>query len=97
MARFIVSTDVTTTEQDSTFLQLLKAKWPHLGWWHNLTESWLLIDLSNTVTAEMLRDVANEAFPGIHKMVIAIESGNWAAFGRVGDFEWMHNQWRKTD
>lgn len=92
MKRFVIGTNRTTAEQDAAFVNILKARWPHLGWWHQLGETWLIIDYSDQLTPVELRDTANQAFPGIRKMVIEI-GGSWAGFAPVDDFTWMNEQW----
>ena len=96
MTRFVIGTNRTTPEQDQAFLKILQARWPHLGWWHQLSETWLIVDLTGELTAIQLRDAANEAFPGIYKMVLDVGNPhNWAAFGRTEDFPWMRDEWER--
>jgi hypothetical protein len=92
MKRFVIGTNRTTAEQDAAFLNILRTRWPHLGWWHQLSETWLIIDLSGQVTTNALRDAAMEAFPGIYIMVVEA-ARQWHAFGRTSDFKWMDEQW----
>lgn len=92
-----LGTNRTTAEQDSAFIAILRAQWPHLGWWHQLSETWLIIDLSGKLNAGDIRDAAMKAFPGIYLMVTEaagpfIRSG----FARSSDFVWMTEQWDKT-
>ena len=96
MKRFIVGTNRTTPEQDSTFLTQVKARWPDIGWWHQLGGTWLFIDLNDLIVdAVELRDAAKEAFPGVHLVVIEIPEGStWAGFGLSQDFTWIHNWWK---
>ena len=98
MKRFVVGTSRTTPEQDAKFLQLVRARWPHVGWWHQVTETWLFVDLLGTATAAALRDVAMEAFPTINLMVIEIKGeATWAGFGPQNTmFPWMNETWDRV-
>jgi hypothetical protein len=94
MSRFIVGTDRTTPEQDQAFYTLLRSRWPSMGWWHNLPETWLLIDPTNTLTVEILRDAAFEAFPGRCLIVIQVgPDSEWAGMKRGDNFDWVADQW----
>jgi hypothetical protein len=93
--RFVVGTSRTTVEQDNKFLQLVRARWPQIGWWHQVSETWLFADLQHAVTAAELRDLAMQAFPTINVIVIEI-TGNttWAAFGPSNTmFPWLKENW----
>lgn len=100
MKRFVIGTNRTTAEQDSAFLNILRSRWPHLGWWHQVSETWLIVDLANTVTVVELRDAAMQAFPGIYIMVIEV-NGSWAGWGAnspPGDmFTWMRDSWDREE
>lgn len=75
--------------------EILRERTPNIGWWHNLSESWLIIDPVGILTCEQLRDAANDACPGIFNMVFGLEENTWAAFGRMADFNWMRTEWDK--
>ena len=95
MKRFIVGTSGTMNEQDSTFLTLVKDRWPNIGYWHRLGGTWLLVDPNDLmVDAVELRDVAKEAFPSVNVVVFDIPEGStWAGFGVSQDFGWIHSWW----
>lgn len=98
MKRFVLGTNRTTQEQDAAFFKILRARWPHIGWWHQLGETWLFIDLTDTLRATDLRDAAKEAFPGIYLMVVEAKGPrNWAGYGTTAPpsemFTWMHKEW----
>lgn len=95
MKRFILGTNRTTPEQESTFITLVKARWSDIGWWHQLSGIWLFVDPNDLmVDAVELRDIAKEAFPGVHLAVIDVPEGStWAGFGPSQDLAWIHNWW----
>ena len=96
MKRFVVSTNLgSTQEQDSEFVRILKAEFPNVGWWHQLSETWLIVDPSNTMTCTALRNAAMRAWPNVYLMVVeASESGNWAGFAPTQDFLWLKEWWK---
>jgi hypothetical protein len=76
------------------FHAILNARWPNLGWWHQISETWLIVDLTDTLTAAKLRDAAREAFPGIPLVVLETAGPvKWAGFGQPKDYEWMKGSW----
>ena len=103
MRRFVFGTDRTAYAQDAEFLKLVRAQWPEMGWWHQLSEMWLFVDPTDTVTPSALRDIARKAFPNIDLLVIQVKDGKgWAGFGpkrgSAGDmFTWIHEWWGRSD
>jgi hypothetical protein len=103
MRRFVLGTDRTTAEQDKAFYNLLRARWPGLGWWHRLSETWLFVDLTDTLTVADLRDAATEAIPGVHIMAIEAKDdpNAWAGFGLKSGpnemFSWMRESWERRE
>jgi hypothetical protein len=100
MRHFVLATNRTTQEQDAEFYRILREQWPLMGWWHQVSETWLLIDLTDTVTVDDIRNAAKEAFPGIYVMVLQVVPvpGHWAGFGpqekTPGDmFTWIRQSW----
>ena len=94
MKRFVLGTNRTTAEQDTAFFTILRTRWPNLGWWHQLGETWLFIDATDTITVEDLRDAAKGAFPGISLIVVEAKGQHkWAGFGVGSSFEWMATNW----
>lgn len=96
MTRFVLSTTLgSTPQQDEDFARLLKAEYPDAGWWHQLSETWLIVDPSDKMTTSALRDLARRAFPGIHLMVVPAMRG-WAGFGNAENmFPWMRQYWNR--
>ena len=96
MKRFVLGTDRTTPEQDRVFVHILKTRFPKVGWWHRLGETWLISDESESLTCEAIRDAATEAFPQISMFVTeAAGKPSWAGFGKNEDFAWLANDWER--
>lgn len=95
MKRFVVGTSRTTSEQDSAFLAAVRGRWPQVGWWHQVSETWLFADPLHTMTSVGLRDLAMQAYPTINIIVIEIDGyTTWAAFGPANTmFPWLRENW----
>ena len=96
MKRFVLATSRTTEEQDRAFYALLRSRFSHLGWWHQLSETWLFVDLTDKATAADLRDAAMQAFPGVYLMAFEFTGKQtWAAFGPTNHNLWIKETWDK--
>jgi hypothetical protein len=95
--RFIIILNSSTPEQDGAFGAYIKAK--GLGWWHWLTNGWLLYSVSDDLTARQLRDDLKEIYPNVHMMVFELSSGTdtWSGLGPKEEgrdmFEWIRKYW----
>lgn len=81
-------------------VQALKARLAVQGFWHWTPSAWIIMDSTNTFTADSVRDMLRETHPNVHSLVIEIpSSGPWAGFGPVSGpndmFAWMHSEWKK--
>jgi hypothetical protein len=96
---FVLVTNRTTAEQDKAFFTILRARFSHLGWWHQLSETWLFVDLMDTTTAEQLRNAAMEAFPTVFLVVLEITGQHtWAGFGPTESmFKWIRETWDRSN
>lgn len=95
--RFIILHDAGSPAQDEIFKNMLKSN--EIGWWHWFSGSWLVVTTSYLLDAVVLRDMTNEAYPGLYKLVIEHhgDPNDWAAFGLIPPnpdmFEWLRTQW----
>jgi len=96
--RFVVCLNPGTPEQDGAFKDFLNNQ--RLGWWHWIGGSWLVVDATGNMTAAVLRDAADEAYPGLYNIVLEFcEDGSftWAGFGPIKPpknmFEWIRQNW----
>jgi hypothetical protein len=96
--RYIVLLDEATKEQDDQLRNYIKEN--GLGWWHWLSNSWLLSDPRGTLSASEIRDKINEIYDGVHTIVIELYKGGdtWAGFGPKTEkkdmFRWFHETWK---
>lgn len=92
--RFILVIDNPTKEQQNAVTNFFKNR--RLGYWHWLSDVWLLTDSRNTWTATSIRDKVKELVPGTRLLVFSIGSGTtWAGSGKTEMFKWLHNTWKR--
>lgn len=95
--RFIISLNSSTDEQDQELIKFIKDN--HLGWWHWITNTWLISDARGKFTAKTLRTELRKIFPGVYLMVFELseEGDTWAGFGPTAEdknmFTWVKNNW----
>jgi len=99
--RLIVALGAGATDQQHTaFTSYLKLTFPNAGWWHRLPNTWLLIDLTGSMTAVAIRDAVLTIFPNVHCLVLEFRqdgTSTWAGFGPSAGildmFGWINEQW----
>ncbi len=101
--RFIIALNSSTTEQNESFLQVIKEN--SFGWWHHLENFWLLKTHDDEATAESVGQHVEKIYPGVYKLVLELSKDNdsWHGFGPNGDpkegqanmFTWLHGDWTK--
>jgi hypothetical protein len=95
--RFIVALNSGTKEQNAVFKQFIRDR--EYGWWHWLSDLWLLTDSSGVLTAAELNKELNNIYPGVRKVVFELRGKNdaWAGFGPIGEdknmFNWIKKNW----
>ncbi|MBP6739569.1 MAG: hypothetical protein KA146_06245 [Leptospiraceae bacterium] len=97
--RFIVCVTGSTDEEDMTFINFIKDN--KLGWWHWISNVWLIVDSHGVFSVSELRDYVKEIFSGEHLLVIELnEQGDtWAGFGPATEsknmFDWIKKSWKR--
>ena len=71
-----------------------------LGWWHWISNMWLLVDSSGQMTASILRDKICKLYSENRVMVIELDGDRdtWAGFGPTQPknmFDWIKQNWGK--
>ncbi len=96
--RFVVSISSSTPVEERAFIDWLTGKY---GWWHWVSNFWLISDSLGSLTAESVRDKLRECFPGALNFVIELrEDGEtWAGAVASGEVEnakkWLNEWWNK--
>ena len=70
--KFVVCVDDSTKEQQNKLTQFFKNE-ANMGYWHWLSDLWLVTDPNNYWSAGSLRDKVGELLPGSHNVVIQID------------------------
>lgn len=95
--RYIVSINGNATAQeDERFSAYLKEK--GVGWWHWLSNTWLVVDSLENISAKDLRDKAIEIYEGKNNLVLEISAGGvWFGYGPTAPnkdmFKWIKENW----
>ena len=95
--KFIVLIDTESENQAILFREFLDKK--GLGWWHWLSNSWLVADLNGTFTIKTLMDEVQKAFPNVNCLVTEGGSdGTWVGYGPANEessnfFPWLKKSW----
>jgi hypothetical protein len=96
--RFIVCHQPGTKDQDDAFKNWLNSR--EVGWWHWISGSWVVIDLSGALTVDEIRDNVQASYVDKYCMVFEHDSNRYAGAGpnddaqrkRMGD--WIANNWK---
>lgn len=92
MLRFVLIVDDATQEQQNSVTNSLKDK-PY-GFWHHLSDVWLLVDPNDQQTPASLRDYLKDIVPGATTLVLRIDDKHaWAGFGVPDNFKWVRDDW----
>ena len=83
MRRFIVLLDSATPEHDKEFKKWVKER--GFGYWHWLSQSWLLTSTDRYVTASDVRDKVMEIYDECRRLLVLELRGTghdtWSGFG----------------
>jgi len=94
--RYVVAIDTGTKEQNDAFVKLLRER--GLGWWHWLTNCWLITDSRGQLSASELRDKVQSTFQ-CNCLVLELRDGDdtWAGYGPQTEkrdmFKWLKENW----
>lgn len=84
-----VDADALATERDA-FTKWLRSAMPHVGFWHHMSHTWIIIDPRGGFTCATLRDQISEFIPSASRLVFEVTSSNWAAFAPTASHKWLH-------
>lgn len=98
--RFVICVNSSTKEQENKFVEFIKTQ--NVGWWHWLTNTWLISDSNGKTNASHWRKNAVEIFKQEHILVLEIGQDNdtWSGFGPSSEdknmFKWIKDNWKKN-
>ena len=97
--RFVIGVDNTTADEDKKFCDFLDEN--QCSWWHWVDNLWLVIDTSDELKADEIRDALGLAARGKSCLVTEVEGPtDWAGFGPSGKgakknmFDWLDEKWK---
>jgi hypothetical protein len=97
MKRYIAAVEGMTKDHENRFLDYIRTnKW---GWWHRVANVWLIIDWSETASAEQIRNfLLSLNINGAVGIVVPVADGNsWSGLGPKTTlkqtFQWVHDHW----
>lgn len=95
MQRFLVVFDDATPEQQNLITEYFASM--DYGYWHQMTDVWLVADADISLTAADLRNALKTLVPRGTLLVMRIDDPRaWAGFGKPKVFEWLKTEWTKT-
>jgi hypothetical protein len=90
--RFVISVDNVNAQQQDVISNWLRST--HLGFWHQLSHVWLIVDLGDVYTVGTMREQIARLIPGVAMIVVGVERPtDWAGFGLTQQFDWMRKVW----
>jgi hypothetical protein len=98
---FVVAVDSSTKEQEEKFVGFLNSK--GLGWWHWISNFWLITDSKSITSASELVDILIEILPGVNNFVFEVTqaAATWYGYGPAGPeinnnmFNWLRENWHE--
>jgi len=98
--RFMIALNRSTPEGEKAIVAFMKRH--QVGWWHWLKNVWLVSDPEGKLSAQGIRDGIKEILPGVHSLVIQLNSDGsetWSGYGPKSEgrnmFPWIHKNWKK--
>jgi hypothetical protein len=98
--RFIIAVNITTPESEKALTEFFTNY--GLGWWHWITNVWLVSDPNGRLTTSEIVDGIVRILPGIRNLVIELGIDGSDAWSGVGPkeeknnmFKWIQEQWNK--
>ena len=96
--RFVVSIKDETPTEVLAIIEYAKRR--GMGWWHWITNSWLMTSYDASLTVSEIRDEMVKICNKKWVMVIEVNSVDWANFGPQGDDDperniskWVDEHW----
>jgi hypothetical protein len=98
MRRFAVGISALATEDQKAFLEFANSH--GMGWWHYVSDFWLLIDWNDKVSPDQIRNfLMTSTSSKIGIVIEIIGEDNWSGFAPKDELEktfaWLHKNWEK--
>ena len=94
--RFVIGAEGLTKDAERKMVEFFREK--KLAWWHHISNFWLVYDVSDTITAQELRDAIVKLRPtGNPVLVLQIpQSSTWSGMRpstKTDMFDWIEKSW----
>lgn len=92
--KFVVIIKEETSEDISSFLKYIEQQ--RFGWWHWVSNVWLLTTHDKQMSARKIRDKLTQITGKKTTMVLEVGSVTWAGFGPTGEKDiskWIKDTW----
>jgi hypothetical protein len=87
---FTIALAGATPEQETKLAEL----WRGRGWWHGITNFWLMKDISGTRNAASIRDEIRAVAPTARVLVVECAPQTWAGSSMTeSNRDWLKNYW----
>jgi len=96
--RFIVCVNKSTEIQEKEFFDACAVR--GFGWWHYLSNTWLLVREGDNIAVAEIRDLVIKYFDDEYNMVFKLNEneGTWAGFGPASEdknmYKWIWDYWK---
>ena len=97
--RFVLAIQGLSPEQEHQVSQLFAVG----NWWHWISGVWLIVDSTNRLDTQTIRDMVGTVDRNARRLVLEISSPGklWAGFGPSGGeqdmFRWIREQWEEEE
>jgi hypothetical protein len=92
MRRFVLSTAQMTPDEERQLAAALSPPW---GWWHNLPNTWAIIDPTGVHSALDIRAIVERINPAAHCLVVEVAGRDWALRAPMPHGDWFRKDWQK--
>jgi hypothetical protein len=88
---FIVAAQSPTLVQQNAISNNFKAK--NYGWWHWISNFWILTCPYDQVSLESIRDYIMSLAPGLSFAVLEVSPIGWSCYSDPKWAEWLQENW----
>ena len=91
MRKFVILVNAPSTQQQNALSKFLQGT--PCGYWHYLSDAWLVVDSRPASTAASWRDEIQTLLPGKNILVFSVTVEDWAGNMPKKNFEWLQKSW----
>ena len=88
--RFVLITSPMTAEEEK---RLAAALAPPLGWWHQLPNTWAIVDHASAHDGSYFRGLVQAINHETRCLVVEVRDNNWTLRAPMAQGEWFRDHW----